>query len=84
MACGYLDSQDYDDAIQLFERIGNYKNSEDLVIEANYSKGLDLFNNKEYMEALAFFEKTNNYKDSKSYREKIMQFMSEQNKSLFF
>ena len=75
MACG-CDSIDYkkatklynngewDEAIEIFESLGSYEDSKDMVNACNYEKATELYENKEYDEAIEIFESLGEYKDS--------------------
>ena len=75
MACG-CDSIDYkkatklynngewNEAIEIFESLGSYEDSKDMVNACNYEKATELYENKEYDEAIEIFESLGEYKDS--------------------
>ena len=75
MACG-CDSIDYkkatklynngewDEAIEIFESLGSYEDSEDMINACNYEKATELYENKEYDEAIEIFESLGSYEDS--------------------
>ena len=75
MACG-CDSIDYkkatklynngewDEAIEIFESLGSYEDSEDMVNVCNYEKATELYENGEYGEAIKIFSDLSGYSDS--------------------
>lgn len=60
----------YDEAIEHFEASIAYEDAEDLIIQCNYLKGIQLMDNGEYDDASACFKVSINYEDS---NEKIIE-----------
>lgn len=54
----------YDESIQLFTELGDYKDSADKINEANYKKAVDFMNEGEYDNAISVFTKLGSYSDS--------------------
>ena len=59
-----LDDKKYDEAIEAFDKLNGYKDSNEQVKEATYQKAMQLFDNDEYIDAIEYFEKVKDYKDS--------------------
>ncbi len=57
-------SGDYQSAIVIFEKLGDYKDSEDQLTECRYLKAVELMNNGDYEKAIFLFNKLVEYKDS--------------------
>lgn len=69
---------DYDMALLHFEKMGNYRNSVNMVniinekiIDKNYETAMEYYKNQQYNEALKLFEKIGDYKESKDMIEQI-------------
>lgn len=60
----HLSKGDYDEAIELFNDLGNYKASMELSLEAQYKKANSLYNQGKYLEASKLFKQLIDYKDS--------------------
>lgn len=60
----HLSKGDYDEAIELFNALGNYKASMELSLEAQYKKANSLYNQGKYLEASNLFKQLIDYKDS--------------------
>lgn len=60
-----LSAKKYDDAVAEFEKLGSYKDAEDMVLQAKYNYAKQLVSNKKYDDAISIFEELENYKDSK-------------------
>ena len=60
-----LKSGDYDKAIEEWNRILSYEDSETQIKETTYEKAMNLFENKQYQNAIDEWEKIEDYKDSK-------------------
>lgn len=54
----------YDESIQLFTELGDYKDSADKVKEANYNKAADFMSEGKYDNAIEVFTKLGSYSDS--------------------
>lgn len=63
-ADGYLAEGKYDAAIEMFEDLGDYKDSADRVLEAKYQKADSLLGEQEYEDAYAAFEEVQDYSDA--------------------
>lgn len=61
----------YEQAIELFQELGNYKNSPVWVKETKYQKAFDLLKNEAIDEAITIFEEIGDYKDSSDVVEEI-------------
>ena len=59
-----LEGKNYDEALNLFTELEDYKDSEDMVREVKYLMALDLFENGEYEAAIKTFETLGYYKDA--------------------
>lgn len=66
-ASNSLSTKEYDNAISLFENLGEYKNAKELLNEANYQKANDLLANNLYVESIEIFTALQEYKDSENY-----------------
>lgn len=64
-ATDLLSQKQFDEAISIFESLGDYRDSAVMVKEATYQKANDLLLNKEYDEAIVIFTDLEEYKDSK-------------------
>ncbi|MDE7293195.1 MAG: tetratricopeptide repeat protein [Oscillospiraceae bacterium] len=64
-AAALMESGSYGEAAQMFAELGDYKDSYDLSLLAQYNNGVTLFNNRQYDEAVQVFEKLGNYNNSK-------------------
>ena len=60
-----LSEKKYDDAVAEFEKLGSYKDAEDMVLQTKYNYAKQLVSNKKYDDAISIFEELGNYKDSK-------------------
>lgn len=60
-----LENENYDKAISAFKKMGDYKDSKNMILEAYYEKGKSLFDEGSYSEAITAFEKAGNYEDTK-------------------
>ena len=63
-ACGLMEEGRYDDAIELFEGLGDYKDSGDKITESKYQKACAALENGDYQTAEEFFKKLGDYRDS--------------------
>jgi tetratricopeptide (TPR) repeat protein len=64
LAGAYRVTGAYDSAIELYQKLGKYKNSEENLIECQYKKAMKLVSNKEYNDAVVLLSECENYKDS--------------------
>ena len=55
---------DYNQAIAVFEELGDYKDSKDKITETKYEKALDLAKKGNYDQAIAVFTELGDYKDA--------------------
>ena len=63
-ALSLVEQGQYDQAISIFNDLGDYKDSKDQLIETRYLKGCSLLSGGYYSEAISTFEKLGDYKDS--------------------
>lgn len=63
-ASTYLANKNYNYAIYVFDSLGNYKNSKEMVSEANYQKAIDFLTNKNFDDAIKTFSYIEVYRDS--------------------
>lgn len=73
-AMNLLSEENFDDAIDSFTSLDNYKDSRDMVDEANYLKCLSLINSnstEDDMKAIKVLERLGDYKDSNSLLETL-------------
>ena len=62
-----MNSGNYTEAIELFEELGDYKDSvskKEEAIDSFYNEGLSLLNDNKYEQAIKVFDELGNYKDS--------------------
>lgn len=69
-ANAYLEAGNYKEAIVIYEELENYKDSQELLIEARYRNAIQLFDQGEYTNAIAVFEGLGEYNETKAYLEK--------------
>jgi tetratricopeptide (TPR) repeat protein len=60
-----FNSEKYDDAIEEFNKVLGYKDSEDYIAKSKYNSALKLFEDEKYEEAKAAFEALGDYEDAK-------------------
>ena len=60
-----LSEKKYDDAVAEFEKLGSYKDAENMVLQAKYNYAKQLVSNKKYDDAISIFDELDGYKDSK-------------------
>ncbi|MCR4754718.1 MAG: zinc-ribbon domain-containing protein [Lachnospiraceae bacterium] len=63
--------EDYDKAIKMLEELGEYKDCNEKIQEANYKKAVSLYERESYEAALNVFKRAGDYSDSKKYIEII-------------
>ncbi len=71
-----LDAKQYETAIKRFERLADYRDSEQLLLDAKegmYQNALSLVNAGNYLEATSVFQSLGNYKDSGEQGQKIVE-----------
>lgn len=66
-----LSEKKYDDAVAEFEKLGSYKDAEDMVLQAKYNYAKQLVSNKKYDDAISIFEELKDYKDYKDSEDMI-------------
>lgn len=59
-----LKEASYDEAISIYESLGEFKNSTEMIKEANYQKAYNCLTNRKFDEALTLFTEINNYRNS--------------------
>jgi len=59
-----LSNAKFDEAILIYETLGEFKNSDEMIKEANYQKAFDRLTNQKYDEALALFLMNADYRNS--------------------
>lgn len=59
-----MTEDDYDEAIQTFESLGNFKDSKEKISETKYTYALCLSKSEKFEEAIKLFTELNDYKDS--------------------
>lgn len=60
----YMANSKYDDAVEILEELGDYKDSAELLREASYQYALDRFERRQYLVAVEYFEKCGDYEDA--------------------
>lgn len=60
-----VNEQKFDDAIGEFEKLGDFKDSKNKVLETHYEKAEFLLKDQKYQEAITEFEAAESYKDAK-------------------
>lgn len=63
-ATNLLAQNEFEDAYTLFEQLGDYKDSSEMMVECNYSKAISLFEQKSFEDAGTLFEQLGHYKNS--------------------
>ena len=64
MAVTAVENKNYDEAIAIFEELGDYSDSADKIPETKYKKAENLVSNKEFDTAIEIFKKLKGYSDS--------------------
>ncbi len=62
---GYMVNADYANAISVYEKLNNYRDSSDRLLEAKYSYAVTLLESGDYQNAIDEFESIADYKNSK-------------------
>ena len=70
-ACELMGQGNFVEAINAFEKLDDYKDSPDKVLECKYELAKEMFDKGEYDQADVLFVELNGYSDSKSYIDKI-------------
>jgi TolA-binding protein len=60
-----LKNADYDQAISIYESLGDFQNSEEMIKEATYEKAYNRLANRKFEEAIALFAGNSGYRNSK-------------------
>lgn len=60
-------NRNYSEAINVFEELGDYKNSTDMLRDSKYENAVSLYDRKEYKNAIKQFKALNGYRNSKEY-----------------
>jgi len=60
----HMDISSFSSAIKTYKKLGNYKDSKKMLLEAYYNKGLALEKDNEFIKAEEIFLELNDYKDS--------------------
>ena len=63
-ACSLMEEGKYDNAIALFEDLGDYKDSGDKITESKYQKACQSLEDEEYQTAETMFKELGDYRDS--------------------
>ena len=63
-ACSLLEEGEYDDAIDIFESLGDYKDSSDRITESRYEKACSNLEDEEYLTAEELFRELGDYRNS--------------------
>ena len=63
-ACALMDDGEYDDAIEIFEDLGDYKDCSEKITESKYQKALRTLDDGEYTIAEELFKELGDYRDS--------------------
>jgi TolA-binding protein len=68
IATKYLASKNYDYAIYMFSALGNYRDSDQMVNEANFQKATDYLAKKQFDESIMIFQTLGDYKAADDYK----------------
>ena len=91
-AVTYFNQGEYENAIEIFESLGNYKDSADYLCSASeivtsredtYNKGVSYYNEGLYIEAIAVLTEIIGYQDSSEYIENAGEKLYEQGEQFF-
>ena len=63
-AMNLVEDHQYDEAYALFEELGSYKDSEDMLEETRYQQANYCFENKDYETAMTLYDELGTYEDS--------------------
>lgn len=63
-AMDLFEKEEFEEAIEIFKELGDYKDSLEMIMEIKYNHGLKLLDGKDYYEAIKIFEDLGDYKDS--------------------
>lgn len=61
-----FESGDYEKAIELFEKLGDYEDSAEMLLESLYQRAIELMKSDDLEQAITMFEQLSQYKDSES------------------
>ncbi|MDD6771566.1 hypothetical protein [Inconstantimicrobium porci] len=71
------EEKNYLDVIMLLQPVGDYKNSKEILREADYNVALEKYNSSEYDDAITYFSRSDGYKDASEQIQKIRYEMAE-------
>lgn len=63
-ACQLLENGEYDEAIDGFLALGDYKDAATMKLEAQYQKAIELYQNKQFDESITLLKRLKDYSDS--------------------
>lgn len=63
-ALEFFENKDYDKAIEEFEKLGNYRDSDTKILDCKYEKAEIFLNNKDYVSAYKIYMTLGEYRDS--------------------
>lgn len=66
-AKSWMDKKNYERAMTEFEKLGDYKDSKELLIENQYLLGKQILESEDYVQSQDIFQELDTYKDSRSY-----------------
>lgn len=61
-----MESKNYTDAIAVFEELGEYSDSKDMILECNYRMAKDCWQHRNYDDAISLFTELHDYSDSEN------------------
>ncbi|MCR5202518.1 MAG: DUF6273 domain-containing protein [Lachnospiraceae bacterium] len=70
-AMDYYNNKKYEEAVGIFEELGEFNNSKDMIQKVKYDNAMDYYNNKKYSEAVGIFEELGEFNNSKEMIQKI-------------
>lgn len=62
-----LNSEDYEEAIEIFSKLNGFRDSSEKILECKYSLAVRAYNSENYYDALERFQEIRDYSDSASY-----------------
>jgi len=71
-AVEYMNNQEYGKAVDVFKKLGDFKDSKEKIKEAQYLQATELMNSGKCFEAVEMFRELGNYKDSKEKIKEIL------------
>ena len=69
-AISFIEKGEYEKAIEILEKIGDFEDSEQQILECKYQIAINLYISKKVVEAKRGFEELGEYKESKTYIDK--------------